>query len=491
MIATAERLNPSATDDGFRQALGAELLAEGRRLEANAINAEIADILQRSGLSGEAQTEQFARTAGAVLLGSKIEKAGERQARYDLQTQFSELVDGSMRTEFELIFDGRDLYGQDGRSMSDITQKSLRDAHKTAQANPSLLFEARRRGYEKTEIELAIEMAKGNRPNTMIIVSDFPPELVNATADVGGYSVTRKQTMLRVLARLPNGKIKMYSRSLDGSDRRALEAIYAHMGGQAAPGELLGQRMSKDLSAEQQLTLIDELTSVYDRSLTAQRGGAWHAGRSPADYRNTYDFVCRQHDIIDEGVRLKNLGRLTPEIMYKMAATMNARFKGVKVRGGDGAAMPVIFGADMRYALYQELEMNGRQAQRMGRTFSACGETLTAKNSDDSSPSSSTEQDMKEAGYGNQSAVQPESGGVCVYVHDGCYCCGLNTDGTVRTSKMKVMARRDSSGIAHCLRGGCNAWLAGDGKTGYVGDIAKKAERLKTQPPNKEYELQA
>ena len=44
----------------------------------------------------------------------------------------------------------------------------------------------------------------------------------------------------------------MYSQSLDGSDRRALEALYAYLGREVQPGELLGQRIRADLPPDEQ-----------------------------------------------------------------------------------------------------------------------------------------------------------------------------------------------------------------------------------------------
>lgn len=332
---------------------------------------------------------EFAATAERIS-----ERQREQEDRYDFQTQFSELVDGSMQTSFELISEGHDLYGEDGRSMSEITKKSLAEAREIAKRNPKLWFEVRRRSIEEEEKDALLLMAQGEGPNTLVVTSDFPAELLDATEDVGGYNVTRKQAMLRVLIRQLNGNIRMYSQSLDGSNRQALEAIYARFGIQPAAGELLSQRISVDLSLERQVNLVDELTGVYDRSLTAQYGGQWYAGRRPADYHNTYEFVCRQNDLIEECVRLKGLGWLTPKFMYSAAATMEKRFKAEK-RGhmslGSREAM-----IDQGI-LYREIEQAGHQALLRGMLFSACGVTLGAEGL-----LNSTESQMDNAGYGNK-----------------------------------------------------------------------------------------
>ncbi len=318
----------------------------------------------------------------------------EQQKRYDLNTQFAELVDGNMRTNFELQLVGNDLIGEDGRSLRVITDKALAEVQAMAKLNPRLWFEVRRRGLEKDEIDEAVAMARGEGPNTMVIESDFPSELENTPEDVGGYNVRRKQTMQRVLIRKPDGNIQMYSQSLDGSNREALEAIYACFGKTPEPGELLGQRIRIDLPWEEQTNLIDELTGIYDRSLTDQFGGEWYAGRRPVDYRNTYDFVQVQHDLINECIRLDNLGWLNEETMYKIAATMQQRFNHYNYQTPTTTAgLPA---PDMSI-LYREIERAGRQASQMGMSFSACGMTLRAGGFD-----SSTENQLELAGYGNK-----------------------------------------------------------------------------------------
>lgn len=322
----------------------------------------------------------------------------DKQRYYDLETQFAELVDGSMRTDFELVFTGNDLIGEDGRSISEVADIAIEDAKKLAREDPALSFEIRRRYLEKDEIRDLVEMAKGTKPNTKIVISDFPPELMDASQDAGGYNVTRKQTMLRVLIRKPDGNVHMYSQSLDGSNRSALEAIYARFGLKPEAGELLGQNIDVDIPWAEQPTLVDELTGVHDRELTALLGGEWYAGRQPADYENTYDFVRKQKDIVEECVRLDRLGWLNADVMYKMAATMQQRF--IRSKTAPIEITPPYSGSNeaMTQALYNELEIAGAQAKQLGKTFSACGVTLDALGL-----SVSIEDQLKQAGYGNKS----------------------------------------------------------------------------------------
>ena len=99
--------------------------------------------------------------------------------------------------------------------------------------------------------------ANWGRPNTIMVVSDFPPELCDYPQDVGGYNVSRQQTYLRIYGRQTNGRMVMFSQSLDLSNRQALEQIYDFFGVQPQPGELLSQRLHIDLPDNEQNNLIN------------------------------------------------------------------------------------------------------------------------------------------------------------------------------------------------------------------------------------------
>ncbi len=362
-------------------------------------------------------TERNALEALAAQAEKTNQEWREYEQRYDLQTYFAELVDGSMRTDFEMRFDGSDLISEDGRGLDATTKDGQRDASRLAERAPDLSFEVRRRGAEREEFHEAVEMARGKRPNTIIAVSDFPQELLDAKHDVGGYNVTRKQTMLRVLTRQPDGSVRMYSQSLDGSDRQALEAIYGRFGVRPEPGELLGQRINVDLPPEQQAVLTDELTGIYDRSLESQHGGQWHAGRRPADYRNTYEFVCRQQDLIDECIRLDNLGWLNENFMYDVAAEMNNRFKAESARLGPKNPRPNIVDSAL---LHQAIEQAGVGARGQGLSFSACGVTLNADGTNGNQ--------FEQAGYGSKTDKD------CEFTSKSCPMCGSKNVRTKVTS---------------------------------------------------------
>jgi len=165
------------------------------------------------------------------------------QAYEDMATWLAESLDGSMQTSFDFHFDGNEILSDDGRGMRKIFDEAINDADEECATNPAFGFEARRRRIEREEYDQMVDMMKGDAPNTMIVVSDFPPELMKATEDVGGYNAKRKQTMVRIITKKPEGRLNITTQSLDKSDRESLEMIYRSFGLEPQSGELLGQRI--------------------------------------------------------------------------------------------------------------------------------------------------------------------------------------------------------------------------------------------------------
>lgn len=310
----------------------------------------------------------------------------------DVTTLFAEMINGNMRTPFEYRFDGNELRARDGSVMRYIFEDSLEEADHMADENPRLAFEVRRRRREIDEHYDMLKMVQGRLPNTMVVVSDFPAELMDATQDVGGYNVTRQQTMLRVLT-WDGQRLAMHSQSLDRSDRPALEAMYASLGYQPRAGELLGQRMHLELDAVEQKFLIDKLTGVYDRSLGERYGGSWYAGRAPAELGqlNTYDFVRQQHDLIQLALQQQRVGQLD---VYGLASALEERFdRNIAMQ----PAEIMIRHLDPAHNLFQEIQQASIAARTMGRVFSGCGLSVGAANE------LFAGEQLDEAGYGNKS----------------------------------------------------------------------------------------
>jgi hypothetical protein len=329
------------------------------------------------------------------------------QAEDDATTQLAEWVDGSMYVEFELTLQGDDLYSRDGRNIGEVTLNGLRDAREAAKKNPNLWFEVGRSSIEREEYLEAVDMAKGNGPNTMFISSDYPEDLRDADEDVGGYNRIRQQAMERSFTRNSDGTVTMRIKSLDGSNREALEAVHAEFGQVIHKGPMLGQRARLNLSPEEQDRLMDRAVDTYDRKMAEQFGGEWYAGRRPADYRNTYDFVCQQADLVEMWVNADLNGNLTDTLMYDIAAAAQARFEKNQVEQplqqkrrlgvlSVGVAHQARLEVDPA-ALQYELRSAGAQARAEDKVFSGCGVTLKATGKDES-----TEAQMDAAGYANQ-----------------------------------------------------------------------------------------
>lgn len=344
------------------------------------------------------------------------------QARYDAVTEFAELVDGQMYTDLELTYDGEDLYGPDGRSLTDSAVKGLEKAKEAAAKNPNLGFEVERRGTELEEIEEAKDMVKDylngtSQENTLVITSDYPLALQSAGAKAPGYNDERQQAMDRIIAIGPDGKITLHSQTLDASNRQALEAMDQAIGFETQPGEMLGQRRRLALASGEQSTLSHRRRDIYDRKMAAQLGGEWFAGRRPVDYRNTYEFVCQpqQRDLVDTYVSLKLGDNLTDSIMYDLAATMNARFARYKadkktadeqVHNLSSLSVPAR-PEHVPSGLYDEIRAEGMLARRAGKEFVACGSTWKAEGSDDS-----TDAQLENAGYGTEPSKEWHGGKV-------------------------------------------------------------------------------
>jgi hypothetical protein len=317
----------------------------------------------------------------------------------DIVTWAAEALNGSMRTPTEYRFDNtnQELLAEDGSILDKIFQDSIVHAKEMVRTNPQLRFELRRREIELDEYNDMIGMMNGILPNTMVVVSDFPPELMSSTTSVGGYNVDRKQTFLRVITRKNDGRMQMFSQTLDGSNRKALEAIYTSQGLHAEDGELLGQRIHLGLDDNQQKTLIDELTSVYDENMRLQTGLAHYAGiaGNSRNIMNTYDFVCLQKDVVALAVNEMASGEFESK-RYDTIALLAERFSNYK----RGIERPIQIGnmssggfALQQYSLATERLYYGQLARSSGKTFSGCGITMDVRN-----PSN----ELAEAGYGNK-----------------------------------------------------------------------------------------
>ncbi len=355
----------------------------------------------------------------------------ELRYKTDTATWLAETLYGSMRTSFYYDHDPMNgLLSEDGGKLEDIFDDAIKEARLITEENPGLLFELRRRLTEREELDdmealaqSALLTEEGAQANTIIVVSDFPSELMDASEDVGGYNSARKQTMLRVITKEPDGRLRVTSRSLDGSNRQALEAIYHRFGLQPQEGELLGQRITLNIPPVWQGQIVGNLTDAYDQSLSEQFGGHWHAGMRLPNERahiNTYEFSKAQTDLIDwfSNIRLRDPHR-AEQLRYNVAATAKARFerflqsKGTELMPvADHVQASTLINLNyVRQAFYRDMERElyreGRRAAIRGDVFSGCGATVIAEDEQRGSTQLSL------LGYGNRSTL--DANGKCTY----------------------------------------------------------------------------
>ncbi len=316
----------------------------------------------------------------------------KKQRLYDdTTTWLAEALDGNMRTEFRFYFDGEELYGQDGGAMSTV----FNDALVVSEDLPdNLSFERRRRKYELDEYHEMVRMMQGAEYNTMVVVSDFPQELMDSQQDVGGYNYQRRQTMLRVITKNTDGSLTMQTQSLDKSNRGALEAIYHSLGYVPQPGELLGQRMHLHIDDQRQEQLLDDLVAVYDDELALNYGGQWRAGRDVYCSINTYNFVRQQDDLISYYSSWANHFGDNQAVLYGVVATIKNRYK---IANNSSALVDMSEQRVWRetgYDLYGEMRVSVAESLLSGDRFSGCGLTVGGLDG--------TEGQLSEAGYGNK-----------------------------------------------------------------------------------------
>jgi len=335
----------------------------------------------------------------------------EYQRKFDdVTTWAAEMLDGNMRTPFEFTFDGQELYGRDGLPLGKVFKDAIVDARRKAEIDPSKSFLVRMAEADWGEYQDMKAMARGEAPNTMVVESDSPFELKDATEDIEGINVKRRQTMQRVICRLPNGNISMVSQSLEGSDRDGLEAIYDYLGQPAKEGPLLGQRIHLDLEPEDQEFLGDHLLGVYDRTLEAKHGGTYRAGwRLPTEraHINTYNFVLAQPDLVHNFIEK---GGLNSQALLGFAAAMRQRFENLM-----NPQEQVSFLEANRFAGDPMLEMYHAAALAIeqGQTFSGCGISIGARGE------LSTQEQLKELGYGSDET----DSGTCEFISKKCPLC--------------------------------------------------------------------
>lgn len=339
---------------------------------------------------------------------------------FDTATKAAEAIDGVMHSEFPLGFNGSDIYSRrDGTLFGEMMKNSLEEASQVVDNNPNAAFILRRTEIENQELPIMIDMINGQAPNTMVVISDYPEELIGADESIGGYNVDRQLAMLRIVTVDDMGETNLVSHSLDLSDRKGLEAIYDYFGIKPEPGELLGQRINVDLPSDLQGQLSDVLVKVYDNKLAELHGGEWHSGKVSDKFKdkiNTYDFVVQQRDILTPYINSESYG--DPNNEYGLMQLLKVRYKQLLKPANLKKQYAVSQATHMPMSDYQMqavLHQAAIDGAREGSIFYACGGAMKA-----------AENDYDAAGYsGNKSKEELSwhggkiKSGTCVNCEEG------------------------------------------------------------------------
>lgn len=299
----------------------------------------------------------------------------------DETTWVAETLNGPLEKDRIYRYRDGELYSPEGLGLTKIFEDSIDHYREEAAKDPSIAFQYRRSIVEAAELDRMKQMAQGKGGNTLVVVSTYPDELADADRDILGYQYRRKLGFVRVIKRLPDNQIQMWTHSFDGNDRDGIAAMYARMGRQVDwSRDVLEQVVELELDPSEMELYGDGLLFAYDNVLHQKDGRKYYAGRDAAD-PDTIEFVEAQSDLVAHHVQevLKH-GR-TPGFLsdqrYDFAIAMRRRYEGKQVVAGSVAG---------------EMSMAGDAGRAAGETASGCGVTVVA------APSSPTDS-LNQSGY--------------------------------------------------------------------------------------------
>lgn len=310
----------------------------------------------------------------------------------DISTGLAEALNGQMYSSYDFTFDGTDLIAEDGRPMTPILEKSIKTAEIAALLNPLLVPEIERRQVEMEEFQTILAMARGEGPNTLVAIWEIPDYVLQHGGDVGGYRYDLKRAMMRIAHRLPNGKVRIQSQTLDSGFRPGYESFYDALD-QPSPEDqpLYRQPIQLDLDEERASSLSNELRDRYDHALLLATGIVHTAGRTKHPVQNTLIFVKQQTDLLDAFTNKfahLHMNDIPEDEMYNLAAAMQRRMEGRQYVAID---------------VSDEMGGAGAAARDSGETYSYCGFTLSS--------GKTAERQLGQLGYGG--LIRVMSCGVC------------------------------------------------------------------------------
>jgi hypothetical protein len=222
------------------------------------------------------------RRLGAFAMGRRLAEVINSPEAAQARVEFFTSVDEGFGTDGELggglevrDFDRRPIIG--GRVMSkdlktaisDMTASGLACAEETARKDHRFLPQLTRSVWDHENALIVDKMVRGETGYTMrIVVSPFPEEAAAESGDAFwrkiGYVPHLKRGFVQLY--LANGReLITGSLSFDGSDKRALQALFAELGVAIPPGEMTDNwlkyaitgTMSEEKARELATTLAD------------------------------------------------------------------------------------------------------------------------------------------------------------------------------------------------------------------------------------------
>jgi hypothetical protein len=484
-----------------------------------------------------------ARRLGAFMLKAmNVAEATKSPEADQAKVEFYTSVQEGLGTDKELgmglevrDFDRRPI--KSGRVMtkdlktaiSKMTKDGLTCAEETARKDRRFLPQVTRSVWDHRNALHVDTMAQGKTPyNTIIVISPFPEE---AAAESGnaywrnkGYVPHLKRGFVQ-LYHASKGDLLSGSLSFDGSNKEHLRKLFKRIGVDVPAGESTDNWLKYPIK----VTLSEEAAKKFAVDIADGAAGPEYrkstntidvteqhklvmervfsesyvhiceslaSGRQTAETRKLiYHFADKAHSFNDHyakslyGMRANSqfttddwavmhelLVYSTIEMMRALYLKEAALKRGETYEGHD--MMPVsmsLLESTDPMSFQAMLGGFGADGAKNNRTYSACGLSISLGNENaENNPQSAF------GGVDNE-GNESKGGGVCDYVHTGCYCCPYNSDGSSRPSPLKVVARRESDGTAYCKRSGCGAWLSADGKSKDIGYIARRAHARKKQ----------
>jgi hypothetical protein len=474
------------------------------------------------------------RRLGSVANRGVFETAEHQLAFDDFQTSLEEMLKTDPEFRQSLDVDSKrtfaSLHGQvvsaDGTPMVRVIERGMQSSFRAAQTDSRMWAQ-----YARDQADLAnaqkVDMLSAGE--SLVALSMDPKNELRSDPKFWRNKGYREGiAYVQWYSKQFDGSVVAGSLSVDLSDEASWRQLFARHGhvvpADITPNEWLQKSLLLQASPEVTEQFIKQLRGDYYkiRGVSAQRlsvsqyvgeraqllrqqfemyypalATAIHSGQTNSTIKNFAQSLLAHAQNLEPGkrqqlVRLVNTttfseadGRLMDGALRYAVVEDLRRGLGNLIAGRSAEAPTYTHSAAVPDYLYYEM-MNQRLANNVqagataGRSYGGCAGQFNAGAEASASELGKADSQSAYGGRGEEAASSESTNEVCEYLHDGCYCCGYNRDGTVRSKRLKVKARRDSRGVAHCQRTGCEAWLASNGE-GDEGHIWRKAQELQKE----------